>query len=172
MTPHWASHYGSNTSVSDSHCKAKQGGLSEQKWKKEFEILAVESCVLVVVLGPASSTALVNKGGYESKKDEAMGNRGVTPATTSSTSCATRSVTLFVHLFTLLFFPLIKIFVKPIFRICEENYFILYQNISLIFLFPFCWEEQIGMLAVTPLNLNLSSHFPSSQMLTEGLYTV
>ena len=82
-----------DNSVSDSHCRAKQRGLSEEKWKKEFEILAVESCVLVVVLRsrPVSSTAVMNEDGYESKEEEAVWTREVTPATSSSTSYATRS---------------------------------------------------------------------------------
>lgn len=33
--------------ISFNHCRAEERGLSEEKWEKEFELLAVESCVLV-----------------------------------------------------------------------------------------------------------------------------
>lgn len=48
---------------------------------------------MVVVLGsrPVSSVAVMDECGYESKEEEAVWRKGVTPATTSSTSYAPRA---------------------------------------------------------------------------------
>lgn len=51
--------------------------------EKEFEILAVESCVLLLELWnrSLSSTAVMSKDGDDSKEEEAMWSMGVTPVT-------------------------------------------------------------------------------------------